>query len=123
MAKFDDSFIKKYGDSFKKAEYIKREWITADDSLMTIEEYAEYINPVYKHVDTSKNATIIAKERKDGGTFLKMSIPLEGNSEAEYDLQYENDYEEGQEIDTESLIFGVECFLEKQHAFVMGDII
>ena len=122
---------KKIGEDIKKAflqsQYTKREWTTDDSCTMTLAEYAEYINPDFKHI--SDNPVIIAKERKDTKDskepkyFYKMWIPLSGESGVEYELSYENDFEEGDVIDKDSLTFCIETFLDKKHGYATGNII
>ena len=121
MAKFNAKAVAEMKEVFAKAQYMKREWKTDEKSKMTLSEYSELIDPSYKHV--GGNPVIIAKERKDGNIFLKMWIPLEGDSGVEYDLSYENDFEEGDEIDKNSLCFCIEKFLDKKHGYATGTII
>ena len=121
MKKFDAKAIAAMKSVFTKSQYIKREWTTDESKTMTLAEYAEYIEPVLSHV--SGNPVIIAKERKDGNIFLKMSIPLEGGSSAEFDLSYENDFEEDDEIDKDSLTFCIEKFLDREHGYATGTVI
>ena len=122
MAKFNVKAIAEMKEVFNKAQYIKREWKTDEDCTMTLSEYAELIDTTMAHV--TGNPVIIAKERKDDkGIFLKMWIPLEGSSGVEYDLSYENDFEEGDEIDKDSLNFCIERFLDKKHGYATGTVI
>ena len=121
MAKFNAKAVAEMKEVFTKAQYIKREWKTDEDCKMPLSEYAELIDPTMSHV--TENPIIIAKERKDGHIFLKMWIPLEGDSGVEYDLSYENDYEEGDEIDKNSLCFCIEKFLDKKHGYATGTVI
>ena len=121
MAKFNVKAIAEMKEVFNKAQYIKREWKTDGECTMTLSEYAELIDPTMSHV--TENPVIIAKERKDGNIFLKMWIPLEGDSGVEYDLSYENDFEEGDEIDKDSLCFCIEKFLDKKHGYATGTAI
>lgn len=121
MKKFDAKAIAAMKSVFTKSQYIKREWKTDESKTMTLAEYAEYIAPAFSHV--SGNPVIIAKERKDGNIFLKMSIPLEGGSSVEYELSYENDFEEGDEIDKSSLTFCIEKFLDREHGYATGTVI
>jgi hypothetical protein len=121
MAKFNAKAVAEMKEVFNKAQYIKREWRTDDDCKMSLSEYAELIDTTMAHVDG--NPVIIAKERKDGNIFLKMEIPLEGDSTVEYDLSYENDFEEGDEIDKNSLYFCIEKFLDKKHGYATGTVI
>ena len=121
MAKFNVSAIAEMKEVFAKAQYIKREWKTAEEDKMNLQEYAELIDSTMAHV--SGNPKIIAKERKDGNIFLKMEIPLEGGSTVEYDLSYENDFEEGDEINKDSLCFCIEKFLNQKHGYATGEIL
>ena len=107
----------------KKSSYIRREWHTNETETMTLGEYAEYINPIYKHVDTETPAVIIAKTKKNNDVFLKMEIPFKGGTTVEFELSYENDFEEGDEIDTASLQFCVETWLENEHLYVTGELL
>ena len=121
MAKFNAKAVAEMKEVFNKATYIKREWKTDEDTTMTLSEYAELIDPTMAHV--SGNPKIIAKERKDGNIFLKMEIPLEGGSTVEYDLSYENDFEESDEIEKDSLMFCIEKFLNQKHGYATGTVI
>ena len=121
MAKFNASAIAEMKEVFNKAQYIKREWKTDDDCKMSLSEYTELIDTTMAHI--SGNPVIIAKERKDGNIFLKMWIPLEGDSGVEYDLSFENDFEEGDEIDKDSLCFCIEKFLDKKHGYATGTVL
>ena len=120
MATFSAKKVAELKEVFGKAQYVKREWKTDESCTMTISEYAELIDPAFGHV--TSNPTVIAKERKDGGIFLKMSIPLDGG-EAEFDLSYENDFEEDDEIKLDTLTFCVEKAMGKSHGYVTGEII
>lgn len=119
--KFNAAALTAMKETFNKSQYIKREWITDDECTMNLSEYSELIDPTMSHVED--NPIIIAKERKDGNIFLKMWIPLEGGSGIEYDLSFENDFEEGDEIDKNSLTFCIEKFLDKSHGYATGEII
>ena len=121
MAKFSAKRVAEMKEIFTKAQYIKREWKTDESDTMSLSEYAELIDPTMAHIEG--NPVIIAKERKDGNIFLKMWIPLQGDSGVEYDLSYENDFEEGDEIDKDSLCFCIEKFLEKSHGYASGTVI
>mgnify|MGYP007070032467 FL=1 len=122
MAKFDAKAVAAMKEVFTKAQYIKKEWKTDESCTMTLQEYAELIDPIFSHV--VNNPVIIAKERKDGTSiFLKMWIPLSENSGIEYDLSYENDFDEGEKIDVNTLHFCIERFLEKSHAYATGNVL
>ena len=121
MAKFNVKAIAEMKEVFYKAQYTKREWNTDEDCKMTLSEYSELIDTTMTHV--SGNPIIIAKERKDGNIFLKMWIPLDGGSGVEYDLSYGNDFEEGDEIDKDSLCFCIEKFLDKKHGYATGIVL
>ena len=121
MAKFSVKAVAEMKEVFTKASYIKREWKTDDECTMTLQEYAELIDPTMAHVIS--DPIVVAKERKDGNIFLKMWIPLSGGSGIEFDLSYENDFEEGDMISKESLRFCVERFLDKKHGYVTGEVI
>lgn len=116
-------------DVFMKAQYMKRKWVDCPEDLYCLKKYADEIDSTFKHV--SGNPIIIAKERTDGGTFLKMWIPLGADSGVEYDLSYQRDdpdydgpiFEEGDEIDKDSLCFCIEQFLDKKHGYATGDIL
>ena len=123
MAKFSAKAVAEMKEVFTKAQYIKREWKADEECKMNLSEYAELIDPTYKYVDLDSPTKIIAKERKDGGIFLKMEIPLKDGSVIEYDLSYENEFEEDDEINTNTLQFGIECFLDKKHGFATGELV
>lgn len=120
MATFSAKKVAELREVFNKAQYIKREWKTDESMTLTLSEYAELIDPALSHV--TGNPTVIAKERKDGGIFLKMSIPLD-NGEGEFDLSYENDFEEDDEIDLKTVKFCVEKAMGKSHGYITGDVI
>jgi hypothetical protein len=121
MAKFDVKAIAAMKEVFEKAQYVKREWKTDESCTMTLSEYAELIDPAFKYVEG--NPVVIAKERKDGGIFTKMAIQLKGGSMIEYDLSYENDFEEGDEIQLDTLTFCIEKCLDKSHGYATGEIV
>ena len=123
MAKFNAKKVNEMKEVFIKAQYIKREWKTDEEDVMTLSEYAELIDPTYRHVDLEAPTKIIAKERKDGGIFLKMEIPLKDGSSIEYDLSYESEFEEDDEIDTNTLMFCIECFIDKKHGYATGTVL
>jgi hypothetical protein len=52
-----------------------------------------------------------------------MAIQLKGGSMVEYDLSYENDFEEGDEIQLDTLTFCIEKFLDKKHGYATGTVI
>jgi len=120
MATFSAKKVAELKEVFNKAQYIKREWKTDESMTLTLSEYAELIDPALAHV--TGNPTVIAKERKDGGIFLKMSIPLE-DGEGEFDLSYENDFEEDDEIDLKTVKFCVEKAMGKSHGYITGECI
>ena len=120
MATFSAKKVAELKEVFNKAQYVKREWKTDEACTMTLSEYAELIDPAFKHV--TGNPVVISKERKDGGIFLKMSIPLDGG-EAEFDLSYENDFEEDDEIDLKTVKFCVEKAMGKSHGYITGEVI
>lgn len=122
--------INRVKELVSKSMYIKREWRDVEGLEWDLPKYAEQIDPLMGHI--SDNPTIISKSRKDGkGSFLKMWIPL-GESGAEFDLSYQRSsddyngpiYEEGDEIDKETLVFRVESFLnEEDHLYVTGEVL
>ena len=121
MAKFNAKEVVEFKNVFSKAQYVRRDWMTNEKDTLTLSEYAELIDPAFKYV--SGNPTIIAKERKDGGIFIKMSIPLGENYDAEFDLSYENDFEEGDEINLDTLKFCVERAMGKSHGYATGELV
>ena len=121
MVKFDAKAVAAMKEVFVKAQYVKREWKTDETCTMTLSEYAELIDTTMAHV--AGNPVIIAKERKDGNIFLKMWIPLQGDSGVEYDLSFENDFEEGDEIQLDTLTFCIEKCLDKSHGYATGEIV
>lgn len=120
MKKYSVSAIAEMKEVFAKSQYIKREWKTAEDDIIPLEDYVELIDPTMGHI--SGNPTVIAKPRKDGNFFLKLWIPLEGGSGIESDLSFENDFDEGDELDKGSLCFCMERFLDKTHGYVTGEL-
>ena len=122
MAKFNSTALADIKEAAKKSQYIDRSWKTDDSCTMTLQEFAELIDSTYKYVND--NPVIISKDRKDGKSFLKMWIPLEGDSGAEFDLSYEQDeFDEGDTIDKNSLKFCMERFFDKTHLYATGEII
>ena len=121
MTTFNVKKVAELKEVFGKAQYVKRVWKTEEYDTMTLSEYAELIDSTFKHV--VGNPIIIAKERKDGGLFLKMSISLGNSGEVEFDLSYENDFEEGDEIQLDTLKFCVEKSLDKSHGYATGEVI
>lgn len=121
MAKFNVKAVNEFRELSAKSMYIKKEWTTKEEDKMTLAEYSELVDPMFMHV--SSNPVIIAKERKDGNIFLKMWIPLTGESGTEVDLSYENDFEEGDEIDKNTLCFCIERFLGRSHLYVTGVVL
>lgn len=131
MTTFSEETLKTLRETFKKASYLKKEWVIK--MTISLREYAEGIDATLCHMEG--NPIIIAKVRKDGGTFLKMAIPIEGGSIMEFDLsyrkdfegtalsEYTNSFEEGDEIDASTLQFGVETYLGKEHGFVVGKVL
>ena len=119
---FNPEWLDAFKDAYKKSEYIKRSWVTIDNLTMTLAQYAKYVNPKYKHVALEEKATIISIKKKDGGSFLKMAIPLTDGNIIEYELSYEeHDFVEGDEFDPASLLFCMETFLDEKHAYVTGE--
>jgi Fe-S cluster assembly iron-binding protein IscA len=121
MAKFNSKAVAEMKEVFNKAQYIKREWKTDEECTMTLSEYAELIDTTMAHI--AGNPVIIAKERKDGNIFLKMWIPLQGDSGVEYDLSFENDFEEGDEIDKDSLDGGILNWADRKWRFLTHNFI
>ena len=121
MAKLSAKQISEWKENDKKSSYVRKEWKTAEEDILTLSEYANLINPIYKHV--SGNPTIIAKERKDGGYFYKMLIPIGGNDSVEFSLAYKNEFEEDDEIDVNTLQFCTERWGELSHTYVTGEVI
>ena len=129
MKKFNSNQINNMKKIFEKSQYMKRNWKTDQSCIMTLQDYAEMIDSQFKSV--TGNPIIIAKERTDGNIFLKMWIPLGTDSGTEFDLSYQRsdpdydgpDFEEGDEIDKDSLRFCIERFLDKSHGYVTGEIL
>ncbi len=126
MAKFDAKRVAALKENYASAAYMRRVWKTNDDLTITLQEYAEYIDPSYKHV---VKAEIIEKERKENkGTFLKLAIYLEGGSVAEWDLPYaeseddELDFDEGDVLDLSTIKFCTQECLEKSHKYAIGEV-
>lgn len=121
MAKLNVKAVAEMKEVFEKSQYIKRVWETDENLIIPLDTYAELINPTMKQI--ASNPVIIAKERKNGGQFLKMWLPLEGESGIEYDLSYEHSFEEGDEISKDSLHFCVERCMNKKHGYVTGKVV
>ena len=133
MASFNAKTISMWKEADKKSSYVKRVWAVDEDTLMTVKEYAEYVNPNFK--DVTGNPEVIAVQKKDGNYFLKVQFTTKGGS-IEYELPYNKDFsdceplsdytvkdlEEGDILDLSSIRFGLESNLDKNHGFVIGKI-
>ena len=119
--KLDQNKLNQWKSMDKKASYVCRSWKTSQDDTMSWREYAELVNPAYKYI--SGNPKIIAKQRKDGGYFLKMLIPLTGTDAAEFPLAFENDFEEGDVINLDTLTFCTEKWMDQVHLYATGEVI
>lgn len=106
-----------------KSSYVKKTWTTAEVDKKPLAQFAREVSPMYAHI--LGNPTIVAKENTKGKIFLKMVIPLEGG-ESEFDLSYtvkEGDFQEGDTIDKDSLVFCVERFHHLSHLYVTGELL
>lgn len=104
----------------KASEYVKYTWTTDPKKSIPIKLYAEYINPMYKHL---KSAAIIEKTSEKGHRFCKAEFVLEGGTVIEYDLTYnKHSFHKGEDLDIESLVFCQEVCCDKKHYYVTGNI-
>ena len=106
-------------DAFKRAQCIRKDWTTAEDEIFTLEQYAEYFDPVVNYA--CGNPTIVSRRTDDGELFYKMELPLQDGGIAEYNLAFKNDFTEGDVISLSSLRFCIERKYGKKHAYATGD--
>ena len=52
-----------------------------------------------------------------------MTFSIEGGGIIEYDLSYNHEFEEGDEINKDTLMFRTEKFLDKEHVFATGELV
>ena len=123
MKKLDAKRVEALKEKYLKGQYVKKNWQVDEKDDLTLEEYAEYIDPTYKHLEG--NPVIIEKDRKDKekGVFYKMAFSIEGGGIIEYDLSYNHEFEEGDEINKDTLMFRTEKFLDKEHVFATGELV
>jgi len=121
MKKIDAKRAEALREKYLKAQYCKKNWQVDENDDLTLEEYTEYVDPAFKQI--SGNPVIIEKTRDDGGHFCKMLIPMEGGSRMEYDLSYRHTFEEGDEINKDTLLFRTEKALGKEHCFATGELL
>ena len=123
MRKLDAKRVEALREKYLKGQYVKKNWQVDEAEDLTLEEFAEYIDPTYKHI--VGNPVIIEKDRKDKekGVFFKMAFTLEGGGIIEYDLSYNHSFEEGDEINLKTLLFRTEKFLDKEHVFATGELL
>jgi len=112
---------------FKKAydaskPYETNVWTVA--SVFTLKQFTESINPDYSQVTA---AYIIAKRRNDNGKiFHKMAVAFGDEHLVEWELSYERSrtsFEEGDEVDINTLLFCLETCGEKTHLFATGELL
>ena len=75
MKKFSKERLLRLKEQAKKDTYIQLDWVTESDDIFTLEEYTEYIDPMFKHF---VSAEVISKPSKDGGTFFTVKITMDG---------------------------------------------
>ena len=133
MSDFNAKRVAALKERYAKAGFVKKVWKTSDEWTVTLEEYAEYINPMYKDV---KKAEVIEKEYTDKSgktrTFLKVKFTFEGGTEIEWDLPYEEkdednesifpDYEEGDELKLNTIKLCTQTCLKEFHEYAIGEI-
>lgn len=120
--KLSPAQIKHLKEVYLSSQFVHRVWTVVEEDTLTLEDYATHIDPAFKKI--VGNPVIIAKERKkDGKLFYKMEFTLEGDIKMEYDLSYENDFLEGDEIDLSTIMFCNEKFMDKEHGFCTGTIV
>lgn len=119
--------IKLFSEGFDKGKPFEKQ-VWAPVAVLTLEQYAQYKDPRYKQV---KFACIVTKRRNDNGKlFHKIEVGLATESGSikveEWELSYEKakiSYEEGDELDLKTLIFGKEVYDGKSHWFAAADIL
>jgi len=93
-------------------------------TVFTLKQFTEKINPEYSKVS---GAYIIAKRRNDNGkVFYKMAVCMGEDHLVEWELSYERsrvNFEEGDEIDPNTLLFCLEICGEKTHLFATGELL
>lgn len=112
---------------FKKAYEASKPYETnvwTLSTVFTLQQFVEKINPEYSKVT---GAYIIAKKRNDNGKiFHKMAVAFGEEHLVEWELSYERsrtNFEEGDEIDTNTLLFCLETCGEKTHLFATGELL
>ena len=121
MRKVDAKRAQQLREKYGKPLYIRKEWKVDENEDITLEEFAEYVDPSFKYVEG--NPVVVEKDRKDEkGTFNKLVFTLRGGSTAEYDLSYKHDFEEGDVLKLDTIVFRTEKFLEKEHQFATGEL-
>lgn len=123
IRKMSASKKQEFIEAAKKASYVQRNWTTAEEDCISLEEYAKEVDPALQYADTSKNAVIVAKTRKDGNIFYKMSVPLTTGTDVEFDLSYKAEFDEDDEIDLSTWKFCLERSLGKTHGYATGEVI
>ena len=114
--------LKRLAALAKSSIYLQRKWKTI--LKFTPKQAIEKLRLVYlKYIDMEGFPVIIKKKRHDGKDFLKMEIPLTIGVPLEFDLSYEHSFREDDHFDPESLMIGVEEFMEDQHLYVTGTVI
>ena len=127
MKTFDAKRIAALKEKYAKAGYVRKVWTVDEEQTLTLEEFAEYINPMYKHVE---KAEIIEKEYTDKNgkdkTFLKVEFSFKGGTRIEWDLPYNNDdeleFDEGDVLDLSTIKFCSENCLEESHEYAIGEL-
>jgi len=127
MKTFDAKKIAALKEKYAKAGYVRKVWTIDEEWTITLQEYGEYVNPMYKHVE---KAEIIEKEYTDKNgklkTFLKVNFIFEGGSQIEWDLPYNNDveveFDEGDVLDLSTIKFYSEICLEDSHEYAIGEV-
>lgn len=115
-------------EEFKKVyeenkPYKKYTW--ALTRVLTLEQFKETVDPKYKDISC---AYVIAKQRKDNGKiFHKIEVMFNNSDSDEWELSYDRSrsgcFEEGDELDVNTLMFCIEVHDDTKHLFATGDLL
>lgn len=119
---------KAFVEDLKKHSYTKKVWETV--AVMTVQQYSKYVKSFYGELEISQ-VEVYAQPytfKKDGkekkSSFLKVKITFEDGTEDTQDLsKNKTDYEEGDLLDPQTLLFCWEKFQDETHPYVKADIL
>lgn len=103
----------------KKSTFLKKSWQVV--KMYTVQQYA-YILPCLNFIDGDPE--VVLKPKKDGGSFMKLVIPIKGSPEPlEFDLPYSRKYAVGNVLDVDTLHICIEEFLGQEHLCAIGEVL